>query len=465
MRIERRLLLGLVVLFGGFVAACGSDAATAPGATTAEGAPSASVAGTGGASPSPSASPTAAAAAAGKLGTSAGVATTSKAPDFTALPGAKASFGKLDKAVYEIEVPNKWNGSLVLYAHGFAGFGTEVSVQQPPAAMRVSLIDQGYAWAASSYSENGYTPGIGADDTLALKRKFEQDIGKPKFTYIAGASMGGNVAVLLMEQYPNEFDGGFSMCGAVDGEGIIDYLTSWTAVAEFLSGISFTAPENASNLGTILLTQLPKTFGPPDAPTQKGQQFASVVRNLTGGPRPFFLEGFKEQYVVNFGLVISDPQRKTLAAAAATNVGVTYSVDQSLALTNEALNAGVRRYAADPALRNAATHPDAVETSGKISKPLLTIHGLGDLFVPISQEQAYRAKVDAAGDGDFLVQRAIRSAGHCKFSDAEIKAGFADLVGWVEQGKKPAGDNITGDLSDAGRTFTTPLRPGDPGTK
>src|SRR5690242_13311119 len=37
-----------------------------------------------------------------KLGTSAGVATTAKAPDFDALPGAKAAFGKLGNSVYEI---------------------------------------------------------------------------------------------------------------------------------------------------------------------------------------------------------------------------------------------------------------------------------------------------------------------------------------------------------------------------
>lgn len=464
------MLSGLVLGVCALVVACGGDATTTSTVTAgndATGSPIATAVSTAQGSPGPASSPaaTVAPAAGGKLGTSAGVATTAKAPDFIALGGAKASFGKLGQAVYEIEVPLNWNGGLVLYAHGFAGFGTEVSVAPPPVSLRSWMIDHGYAWAASSFSENGYTPGIGADDTLALKRQFEQTVGKPKRTYIAGASMGGNVVVLLMEHYPNEFDGGFSMCGAVDGEGIIDYLTSWTAVAEFVSGISFTAPENAANLGSILLSELPKRFGSPDAPTQKGQQFASVIRNLTGGPRPFFGEGFKEQYVVNFGLVITDPQRKTLSVAAATNAGVTYSVDQSLGLTNEALNAGVPRYAADPALRNAAAHPDAVETSGKISKPLLTIHGLGDLFVPISQEQLYRSKADAAGAGDLLVQRAIRSGGHCKFSDAEIKAGFADLVAWVEEGKKPAGDAVTGDLSDAGRAFTTPLRPGDPGTK
>jgi hypothetical protein len=34
----------------------------------------------------------------------------------------------------------------------------------------------------------------------------------------------------------------------------------------------------------------------------------------------------------------------------------------------------------------------------------------------------------------------------------------------VQDGRKPAGDEVEGDLSDAGRQFTTPLRANDPGT-
>jgi hypothetical protein len=104
-----------------------------------------------------------------------------------------------------------------------------------------------------------------------------------------------------------------------------------------------------------------------------------------------------------------------------------------------------------------------VPTSGNIGKPLLTIHGTGDLYVPINQEQSYRQKVDAAGKGDLLVQRAIRSGGHCQFSPQEETQAWDDLVAWVEKGNKPAGDNIMGDLSAAGRQFTNPIRPGDPG--
>ena len=74
----------------------------------------------------------------------------------------------------------------------------------------------------------------------------------------------------------------------------------------------------------------------------------------------------------------------------------------------------------------------------RISDPLLTLHNTGDLFVPISMEQSYLAKVKAAGKGDLLVQRAIRAAGHCVFTEAEQRAAWNDLVAWVRDSKKPA---------------------------
>jgi hypothetical protein len=192
-------------------------------------------------------------------------------------------------------------------------------------------------------------------------------------------------------------------------------------------------------------------------------QFESVVREMTGGPRPFFKEGYLEQYLLNFAFVLSDPDFTSLTTQAATNVGVVYEIADGLGVTAEAINAGVVRFEADATARNAVAHPDKVPTSGNLSAPMLTLHDTGDLFVPISQEQQYRASVESQGKGDLLVQRAIRAGGHCEFSDEEITQAFADLVGWVETGKKPAGDDLTGDLRDIGMAFTNPLREGDPG--
>jgi hypothetical protein len=40
------------------------------------------------------------------------------------------------------------------------------------------------------------------------------------------------------------------------------------------------------------------------------------------------------------------------------------------------------------------------------------------------------------------VQRAIRGVGHCDFTADELVTGFTDLVAWVEQGIRPAGDDV-----------------------
>ncbi len=456
----RRTWFGAVLALVGLLAACGGDdagnAAVAPSGTaerTATTGPDAQTATT-----------VATATAARKtLGTSAGVATTAKSAEFAALPGAKASFGMLDRAAYQIEVPNNWNGELVLYAHGFAGFGTEVSVQTPPAALRKYLVANGFAWAASSYSENGYDPGIGADDTAALKDFFVQKFGKPRKTYLVGASMGGNVVALALENHAVEYDGALAICGALSGIGQIDYLVSWVAAAEFTSGLNFPIGVAGANLTNVLLQEVPRQLGAPTAPTAKGDQFASIVKNFTGGPRPFFQEGFNEQFTVNFGLVLLDPERKSLVNRAATNDGAKYHIDSGLGLTDEQINKAIRRYASDSTARNAEAHPDMVLTMGKIAVPLLTLHGTGDLFVPISMEQYYKQKVAAAGKSDLLVQRAIRSGGHCKFSDPELTTAFGDLISWVRDGKKPKGEDLSGDLTNAGMEFTNPLRPGDPG--
>jgi hypothetical protein len=61
-----------------------------------------------------------------------------------------------------------------------------------------------------------------------------------------------------------------------------------------------------------------------------------------------------------------------------------------------------------------------------------------------------------------LVQRIYRATGHCTFSPEETMAAFDALVSWVHGGLKPEGDDVLADLSDAGRKFTNPLRPGDP---
>ncbi|HEY5476762.1 MAG TPA: DUF6351 family protein [Tepidiformaceae bacterium] len=443
------LLLAPAFLLAAVVIACSSNSPTPSTATPASSA-----------APTPAGDPSLS-----RIGNYTGAAYTTKAPDFDPLPGAKADFGKLGKTVYQIEIPTSWNGDLVMWAHGYAGDSTVLSVDSPPQALRQQFISQGYAWAASSYSENGYDPGVGANDTLALKQFFVNKYGTPAHTYLVGESMGGNVITLSLEHFSNQYSGALSMCGAVAGEEEIDYLTSWAMVAEYLSGVNVPLGQGAQAVTQALLNGMQKSLGLPSSLTPAGQRFANVIQNLTGGPRPFFKEGFASTYLVDFGVIITDPNRTSLPGAGSTNVGVTYHIDDGFGVTDAALNAGVRRLPADPTARDPIAHPDSAPTTGNISVPLLTLHGTGDLFVPITLEQSYLKKVQAAGKGDLLVQRAIRSAGHCQFSGQEETTAWTDLVNWVTNGTKPAGDDLSGSLANIGLQFTTPLRAGDPGNK
>jgi pimeloyl-ACP methyl ester carboxylesterase len=382
-------------------------------------------------------------------------------PAFEALPGAKVFFGKYDGGVYRIEIPNNWNGELMLSAHGFTANagdrGSELRVGAP--LFREHLIEHGFAWAASSYRCNGYVPGVGLQDTMALTDLVAKFGGRAASrVYLVGGSMGGHVTLLGMHEFPTSFAGGLAMCPA--GPELFDYFTAVGAAAEVVTGLRFMSPESVRDVTTTMAHVL----GTPPAYTDKGRQLASIEIELSGGPRPFAMEGLQSRFLQNVsGAALAGAT--SLQNRAVTNERYTYRVDETLGLTSARLNAAVRWKAPDMTLRNiAAANEELIPFDGQISRPLLTMHGTGDLYVPIHLQRTLRQAVTAAGRDDLLVQRVYRIPGHCGFNAGEQAQSFDDLVRWVHDGVKPAGDNIWADFRDAGRTFTKPLRDGDPGT-
>jgi pimeloyl-ACP methyl ester carboxylesterase len=383
-------------------------------------------------------------------------------PSFEALPGARALYGAYEGAGYRIEVPDAWNGQVVYYAHGFRGNPPALTVSFPP--LRDYLIAHGYAWAASSYSKNGYEPGAGARDTHALRDIFVEKVGTPSRSYIYGQSMGGHVVSLSLEQYPTAYDGALSECGVVSGHEVLDYFLSWGTLSGYFAGVDLHGlTSDAQVFGSTISGEIAPRLGTLEDPTQAGSAFADVIKNLTGGDRPFFREGYAMNYGFNFAILVNAVGTAGPSNAAAQNVDTRYTIDDGFGVTSEQLNREVSRVEANDTYRDPQRWPEFAPMTGRIERPHLTIHGTGDLFVPISLEQSYRRSVDAAGSGDLLVQRAIRRAGHCAFSDEERTRAFEDLVSWVATGEKPPGEDLLGDLRDAGRAFTQPLEAGDPG--
>ncbi|TAK59453.1 MAG: hypothetical protein EPO22_10165, partial [Dehalococcoidia bacterium] len=170
---------------------------------------------------------------------------------FDPLPGARAIYGNHGGAGYQIEVPDNWNGDVVYYAHGFRGPLPNLTVDPPP--LREYLIGHGYAWAASSFDQNGYAPGAGAADTYALRDVFAAKVGAPRRQYLYGSSMGGNVVTVSLERYPQAYDGAFAECGALTGQGIVDYILSWGVLGGYFSGTDLTgAGVDAKELANAL---------------------------------------------------------------------------------------------------------------------------------------------------------------------------------------------------------------------
>jgi pimeloyl-ACP methyl ester carboxylesterase len=382
-------------------------------------------------------------------------------PAFDPLPGAKAYFGRYDGGLYQIEIPEHWNGELVLYAHGFvtnAGAnGSRLRVRPP--GIRQHLIWQGFAWAASSYRCNGYVPGIGLQDTMSLTDLFTRSNAgvAPRRVYLTGTSMGGHVTLLGMHEFPTAFAGALAMCPA--GPELFDYFTAVGAAAEAITGIRF---ESAASAGQDVRRMAALLGQPPDY-TQTGRQLASVEIELSGGPRPFAADGLRSRFIQNIsGSALAGSQSPS--SRAMTNEHYTYRVDDTLGLTTTRLNELVRRKAPDMDVRSPmGPFDELVPFDGRIERPVLTMHGTGDLFVPIHLEQVLQRAVDAAGRQDLLVQRIYRIPGHCGFSVPEQERSFDALVHWVRDHARPEGDDVLGSFRDAGRRFTEPLRVGDPG--
>jgi dienelactone hydrolase len=383
---------------------------------------------------------------------------------FDALPGAKAFFGTYEGGIYRIEIPEKWNGELMLSAHGFVtNAGPQgSSLRVNPPTIRQHLIDKGFAWAASSYRCNGYVPGMGLLDTMALVDLFTKFNGglAARRVYLTGSSMGGHVTLLGMHEFPTSFAGGLAMCPA--GPELFDYFTAVGAAAEVITDVQF----KDSTTTRADLERMTSVLGQPPNYSDKGRQLASVEIHLSGGPRPFAVEG-----LASGGRFIGNISGGALAGGtspsnrAVSTTQFKYSLNERLGLSAATLEKGVRRKTADPEVRNPmGPFDELVPFDGKIERPLLTMHGTGDLYVPVHLEQILNRAVTAAGKQSLLAQRLYRIAGHCQFTAEEQAASFDDLVKWVRDGVKPAGDNVFGDLRDAGRTFTNPLRPNDPGT-
>lgn len=390
----------------------------------------------------------------------------SGAPPAEAQRPAVSRSGMLGGADYLIEVPANWNGGLVVFAHGIQRGPGRGDVRMPPIASHI--IAEGHAWIASGYREREYQPHLFIEDLVALRELFLKEIGQPRWSIIYGQSMGGHVTVASLELRPGLYQGGLSECGLVDGIGIADYLMAYTAAAELISGVPILDAPDRHAFGP-LLEGIVRTLGMPGSFTARGRQFDSVVKFLMGADRagndlPLRLQGLQARYLLNIMHrprdVENDPNPGLRAASTAH---VKYRIDPGLGLTEDELNARVRRIHPVKDARSPSANPVYAEPTARLTVPLLTLHETGDAWVPLSLEQSYKRRTIAAGTDHLLVQRVVRAPSHCGVDGSTRRQAFDDLVAWIERGVRPDGEDVlAADLSRVGLKWTPFLHLEDP---
>src|SRR5579864_9579005 len=133
-----------------------------------------------------------------------------------------------DGATFLIEVPSPWNGTLLLYSHGYVTPGSPNPAQDVgDPGTRAFLLANGFALAGSSYAHTGWAIQEALPDQIAVLDAFNTLVGTPKRTIAWGHSLGGIITAGLIQRFPERFNGALPMCGVLSGG-----IATWNAALD-----------------------------------------------------------------------------------------------------------------------------------------------------------------------------------------------------------------------------------------
>ncbi|MFE7840967.1 alpha/beta hydrolase [Streptomyces sp. NPDC057474] len=391
----------------------------------------------------------------------------------TATPQTAATTERLsgtlpDGATWIADVPENWNGTLVVYSHGF---GITVAQNAPSEAVRLRLLEEGYALAGSSYdtSKTLWALESAERDQLATLEEVAARIGEPTRTLSIGTSMGGLVNARLARSGAGGIDGALGFCGLVagandlnnyqlDAEYTIARLllpdtdvklvgfasqAEATATAQRLTAAVTTAQETPEGRARIALAaaflNLPAWAPGQDRPAaddwadQQAQQYDWFARGILT-----FVEGGRYNIEmamggnnswnkgVDYARVLSTSQHAPLVKALYREAGISLRTD----LGNLTANAKIT---ADPSAVATAERTSSVGQG--LAVPLLDIHTTADNLVPVEQENRFADRVRASGDAALLRQAYVERQGHCTFTVAETVSALHALESRLDSGR------------------------------
>jgi pimeloyl-ACP methyl ester carboxylesterase len=266
-------------------------------------------------------------------------------------------------------------------------------------------------------------PGI--QDLRDLVRIFTQKHGQPHRVYLGGASEGGIITTLAVEQYPDVFDGGLAACGPIgDFRGQINYWGNFRVVFDyFFPGVLWGSPTRIPQdvIDNWDSVYLPRVTDAIKSDPHATDQLLSVTHAPIDKNDPASVEETISDLLWYNVFATNDGVNKLYGQPFDNRFRIYFGSDD-----DGRLNRLIERIKADPAaLQEIKAH---YETSGQLVSPLVTIHTTGDPIVPYWHELLYSAKVSASGSQSLHVNIPVFRYGHCNFKVGEVLLGFALLV-------------------------------------
>jgi hypothetical protein len=342
-------------------------------------------------------------------------------------------------AKYRICMPSPlglWNGDLVVYAHGYMAPNRPIEIPEDQleiggVSLPGTLTSLGYAFAATSYSTNGLAMREAVTDLVDLVGVFAAAHGEPGKVLLTGPSEGGIVTVLAMEKHPTLFDGGLAACGPIGGiPNQINYMGDFRVVFDYyfpdlLPGEPISIPQTLiDNWETHYATVVLPAISDPGAAISL-TQVLSVTGAATdpGDPASALTT---TQNLLWYSVFATNDAREKLGGQPFDNWNRAYGGSDD----DAALNAGVRRYRADPAAL--AALEASYQTTGWMQRPLVTVHTTRDEIIPYWHQAQYEFKLAATGRSALQQHVPIDRYGHCNFTPNEVVSVFQRLLAVVD---------------------------------
>ncbi|HEU5157337.1 MAG TPA: hypothetical protein VFU43_10095 [Streptosporangiaceae bacterium] len=391
------------------------------------------------------------------------VPTTAQAAPATRYDGALPN-----GATWIADVPANWNGTLLLYSHGYNPSPINPPVNSPDPATAEALLARGYALAGSSYSRSGWVADTAARDQLDTLRAVSALIGRPHRAIALGTSFGGMITGQLAERDGERLDGAVATCGLMGGGiDLHNYqLDGSHAIARLLLAgqdvklVHFTDPAEAGATADRMVAALDQAQATPEgrarvalitalfqeptwvrgqpkpAPTDIEAQQVGRYQNLrtilpfilfgrfdteqSAGGNPSWNKG------VNYARQLTESGLLPQVARLYRRAGVDLRADLNL-LTRTA------NVSADPAAYGWMRRTSAL--TGRLDMPVLTLHTTNDDLVPVQHEEEYADDVRGSGSAALLRQAYTDRPGHCAFTTAELVAAVATMDERIETGR------------------------------